>query len=56
MKKRTLLPQLAAPVQRPPMAAAAMPNLGQEVVEPGIYIPGLGMTLPGIPFAADDAT
>jgi hypothetical protein len=56
MKKRTLLPHLAAPVQRPPMTSAALFNLDQGAVVPGIYIPGLGRTLPGIPFAADDAT
>jgi hypothetical protein len=56
MKKRNLLPQLAAPIQHSSIASAALPSLEQGAVNPGIYIPGLGNTLPGIPFAADDAT
>lgn len=53
MKNKTLLPVIAAPVQRTLINFTTPNSCSQGNVEAAIYYPGI--TIPGIPFASDDA-
>ncbi|BDA70727.1 hypothetical protein RIVM261_062750 [Rivularia sp. IAM M-261] len=53
MKNKTLLPVIAAPVQRTLINFTTPNSCSQGNVEAAIYYPGI--TIPGIPFAYDDA-
>lgn len=53
MKKKTLLPLIAAPVQRTLINFTTQNSCGQGNVEAAIYYPGI--IIADVPFASDDA-